>query len=120
MAFLPRPGSTRDSAFEMQRIETTLKIGGSERLLPPYAPIGLRAANETLGADLSAKLGFCWFKTYTFTFARGRRRKVRIRSADGVPLSCWRYLYERLNFRIRGQVTLPPELEAKVSDALSR
>ncbi|MFZ0888463.1 MAG: hypothetical protein WA005_08430 [Candidatus Binataceae bacterium] len=119
-AFLPRPGRTRNERFRLERYEVTFNIEGLERALPSYVPMRLKAVNERVDAELSTKLGFTWFKTYTFKFARGRKRKVRIRSADRVPLPWWRYVYERLDFKLRGHVTLPPELEREVSDALSR
>jgi len=119
-AFLPRPRENRGRhEVVMEPREAVFNIEGVQRKLEPYTPIRLEAVSKHASPDLSASLGSMWFKTYTFSFTRGGKRKVRIRSADRVPLAWWRYLYERLDFRFRGRVTPSPELEREVSDALS-
>jgi hypothetical protein len=62
--------------------------------------------------ESSDRLGFLWFKTYVFTFTRGWNRKIRIRSAELHRLSLRRYIWERLRFRLTGDVTVDTPLKA--------
>ncbi len=88
--------------------ELAFNIEGVSRTLAPFVPARLEATNDKqIGRKLSAALGFMFFKTYTFSFARGHKRRVRIRSADGYPLGLWRYLYGRIAFKLRGVRSLP-------------
>jgi len=61
------------------------------------------------GHELIDKLGFMFFKTYTFAFTKGKKVKVRIRSADHVRLSWKRYVFERFHFALRGVNSLPKQ-----------
>ena len=99
----------------MVRHELTFNVEGTQRTLAPSVPVRLDAKNEKqAGRDLSASLGFMFFKTYTFSFSRGSKRRVRIRSADGVPLSWSRYVFERLDFKLRGVNSLPKPNEEPI------
>jgi hypothetical protein len=103
--FLPRPKGNRPSqGFKMVPYELTFTIFNSQqRTLAPFTPAHFEAVNrQRSGRDLAGRLGFMFFKTYTFSFTRGRKYRMRIRSADHVPLSWSRYLLERLDFKIRG------------------
>jgi hypothetical protein len=119
-AFLPRPGRTPDKRPKLERFpDVTFNIDDTERTLAAFVPVRLKAIGQHVDERLAVKLGFTWFKTYTFKFSVGGKRKVRVRSADHVPLSWWRYVYERLDFKLRRHVAIPPELEREVTDALS-
>lgn len=61
------------------------------------------------GHELIDNLGFMFFKTYTFAFTKGKKVKVRIRSADHVRLSWKRYVFERFHFALRGVNSLPKQ-----------
>ncbi len=120
---LPRPRD-RHWAYENLAQSHTVKfqIEAANRRLTPHSPVRFTAVSNNLSSGLAAKIGFLWFKTYTFRFTRGLKRKVkvRIRSADRVALPLWRFLYERERFRFCGRVTTSPELHKEVTDALSR
>jgi hypothetical protein len=108
--FLPRPKGERPAdGFKLVAYKLDFSIDQSaKRTLPPSTPITFTAVNQLrAGRELSDKLGFMFFKTYTFAFTRGGRVKVRIRSADHVRLSWKRYVFERFHFAIRGVNSLP-------------
>jgi hypothetical protein len=70
---------------------------------------------DVYGADLpgwaraAEVLGFLWFKTYTLIPTRGRAVKVRIRSADGVPLRRVRFWLGLFRLRLFGRVYATPQ-----------
>jgi hypothetical protein len=108
--FLPRPkGEEFVEGFKLVPFHLDFKIDeNTPRTLPPSTPITFTVVNRlNAGREISDRLGFMFFKTYTFAFTRGRKVKVRIRSADHVCLSWWRYLFERLHFALRGVNSLP-------------
>jgi len=91
-------------------------VKDTDRRLPPHTPVRLTAVLPTedlwgaeLPRDEADVLGFLWFKTYTFTPTRGRSLRIRMRSADRVPLGRLRFWLERLWFRLRGKVQVPPQ-----------
>lgn len=102
VGFLPRPKGGRSDGFKLRRFELTFSVKETQRALAPHKPEEF----EAIGADPAAlmELGFSWFKIYTFSFTRGRKCRVRVRSADKVVLSLCRYAWERLNFKFRGKV----------------
>ena len=108
--FLPRPKGERPAdGTKLVPYSIEFRIEESaQRTLPPSTPITFTALNRLkAGRELSDKLGHMFFKTYTFAFTRGRKTKVRIRSADKVRLSLGRYVWERLKFALRGVNSLP-------------
>jgi hypothetical protein len=108
--FLPRP--TPERGIMMVWHELTFNIIGSQRTLAPFTPERFKA--QALGrkaTELAVKLGFTFFKTYTFTFSRGRKCRVHIRSADGIRISWSRYKFERFHFWLRGTESLPKPKE---------
>ena len=110
--FLPRPKGNRPvDGIKLVPYRLDFKIDQSvQRTLPPSTPTTFTAVNRlSAGRQLRDKLGFMFFKTYTFAFTRGRKAKVRIRSADGDRLSWKRYVFERFHFAIRGVNSLPKQ-----------
>jgi hypothetical protein len=107
--FLPRPkGGDPGKGYKMVPHELMFNIVGSERKLAPFTPLKFVAQSDVRTGRYQAKrLGFMFFKTYTFSFTRGGKCRIRIRSADRVPLSWNRYVFERLDFKVRGVDSLP-------------
>jgi hypothetical protein len=108
--FLPRPKGERSTeGIKMVPYRIEFEIDqGEQRTLPPSTPITFTALNRfNAGRELKDKLGFMFFKTYTFTFTKGGTVNVRIRSADHVVLSWKRYIFERFDFALRGVSSLP-------------
>ncbi len=109
---LPRPKGERPvDGIKLVPYRLEFKIDeNAQRTLPPSTPIAFTAVNQLrAGRELSDKLGFMFFKTYTFAFTRGRKVKVRIRSADKVRLSWKRYWLERFHFALCGVNSLPKQ-----------
>jgi len=114
--YLPRPQHNRDGKITLVRYDLAFDINDSLRILMPHTPVQFDATNGKCdGRELAPKLRFMFFKTYTFSFTRGRKHKVRLRSADRVQLSYLRYIYERLDFALRGARSLP-ESEPRESE----
>jgi hypothetical protein len=112
--FLPRPKGERFvDGIKLVPYRLDFKIDeNAHRTLPPSTPVTFTVVNRlSAGRELSDRLGFMFFKTYVFTFTKGRKVKVRIRSADHVRLSWTRYVFERLHFALRGVKSLPKRNE---------
>jgi hypothetical protein len=110
--FLPRPKGERPAkGFKLVPYRIEFEIDESaQRTLPPSTPITFTAVNRlSAGRELKDRLGFMFFKTYTFAFTRGGKVNVRIRSADHVVLSWKRYVFERFDFALRGVNSLPKQ-----------
>jgi hypothetical protein len=111
--FLPRPPQSdqqriRIPVFTTETYRLWFEINSADRLLSPHTPVRFEALDDSeQSTRQAAKMGFLWFKTYVFSFTRGTRRTVRIRSADHRPLSFTRYLFERTKFVLTGDVTVP-------------
>jgi len=115
--YLPKPHRERRRVVLGPLRQFTFRVKDTDRRLPPHTPVRLTAVLPTediWGAELSHwrdeadVLGFLWFKTYTFTPTRGRALRCRVRSADGVQLGRLHFWLERLWFRLRGKVQVPP------------
>jgi hypothetical protein len=78
-------------------------VESQDRSLSPHVPKLFKA---TIKAD--DVLPFLWYKTYLFRPTRGRARRIRIQSANGLALSQSRFLFERLAFCLFGK--LPNEI----------
>jgi hypothetical protein len=90
--YLPRPvGEKRNWKPRLHKYEFALKLEGSERSLPPSSPKEFEAEKKLSNANILASIGFTFFRTYTFSFTHGRKRRVRIRSASGVQIGVLRY-----------------------------
>lgn len=115
--YLPKPRARRRRARLGPSRRYVFRIASADRRLPTHVAVSMRATLPTediWGAELSDRgrddaLGFLWFKTYVFTPTRGRALRCRVRSADGVRLRWARFWLERLWFRLRGQVQVPPQ-----------
>lgn len=107
--FLPRPPNRWFPFLAFRNHRLRFVIDSADRLLAPHTPLRITAVDDSQNAlKYSDRIGFLWFKTYTFTFTRGRRRKIRIRSAELRRLSLPRYLWERWRCRLAGRVTIDP------------
>ena len=71
--FLPRAtGKKQEGAkFRLEPYELVFQFDGYERTLEPLKPVRFEAKNEKISREVSAKLGFMFFKSYKFSFTRG-------------------------------------------------
>ncbi|SRR5712691_2463321 len=119
--FLPPRKGKSSWRVRMPRYAFDFVIEGSGRTLQPYVPVRLEAQSSAT-SDLVENLNFMFFKTYTFSFTRGRKKKVRLYSIDGARLNFFQYWTRRLLvmvFGIRG-FRKPDDRSEEVSAALSR
>jgi hypothetical protein len=116
--FLPRPTGKKeqDAKFRLEPYELVFQFDGTNRTLEPFKPVRFEAKNDRVSREISAKLGFMFFKIYTFCFTRGGCRRAYILSAGSVPLSWSRYWSKRLDFKIRGVRSLPKPKEPAYLD----
>jgi hypothetical protein len=83
--FLPRP--TPEHGIKMVPHDLTFNLMDLKRTLASFTPERFAAqATGRAANDIAVKLGFTFFKTYTFSFSRGRKCRVYLRSADGIRL----------------------------------
>src|SRR6266851_4307241 len=69
--YLPRPqGEKQKFKTRMELYELVLHLDGHQRSLEPFKPLPFEVKNEKVSRNVSAKLGFMFFKTYTFSFTR--------------------------------------------------
>jgi hypothetical protein len=119
--FLPRPLARTSYRRRMPRFSFELFIDGTNRTLQPHVPVQFeaRSQNRTYVLD---RLGFMFFKTYTFSFTRGRKSNVRIYSAEGDRINFFQYWGGRFLVAVLGAYGFrkPKDMAGEVSDALSR
>lgn len=70
-------------------VKTIFVIDAKDRNLSPYAPKEFEAWAEDL-----PEYYFLWFKTYIFRPTKGRKLKIRVRSAHLDQISFLRFYYE--------------------------
>ena len=75
----------------MPRFAFELILTGTNRTLQPHVPVQFEARSRSTKTYVLERLGFMFFKTYTFSFTRGRTRRVRIYSAEGDRISFFQY-----------------------------
>lgn len=84
-----------------KRFRCFFLVDSQDRSLPPHSPKSFRATSPCTTRDALPPL---WYKTYTFTPTRGGLKRLRIRSADLVVLSRWKFVIELALFRLFGKV----------------
>jgi hypothetical protein len=122
--YLPRPRDKKKDhhwKLKLEKYEFDLKLlENTERSLLPSSPKIFYADKEIYNSALLERIGFTFFRTYTFSFTHGRRRRVRIRSASGVQIGMIRYHFEVMLFRLFGARFLPRDDRSdEVTQALS-
>jgi hypothetical protein len=120
--FLPRPVAKTSCRRNMPRFAFESVIDGTNRTLQPHVPVQFEAHSQNTKSYVLDRLGFMFFKTYTFSFTRGRKRKVRIYSADGARISFIQYWAGRFLVAVLGVrgFRKPEDRSDEVASALSR
>jgi hypothetical protein len=120
--FLPRPHEKMSWRVRMPRYDFDFIIHGTNRTLHPHVPLLLEAQSENTTTGIIDRLGFMFFKTYRFSFTRGRTQKIRIYSADGARLNPFQYWAGRLLVKVIGirGFRKPEDKSKEVGIALSR
>ena len=80
---------------EGRKIYGVFEINDISRDLHPHISKNIQA---TIKEDVE-KFEFLWFKTYTFTLTRGRKKRIRYDSAEMNILSYWKYVYKLFMFK---------------------
>ena len=71
-----------------------------DRQLPPFEPKLFSASAREIQTDRFHG----WFRTYVFRPTKGRAARVRIRNAQFEEIGAFRFLIEKLWFRLTGRV----------------
>ncbi len=79
-----------------KRFHCIFYLQGNDRLLEPHKPKVFTATSKT---DNSALL-FSWFREYAFKPSRGMYSVAYVRNALDNGISYWRYILERVLFRL--------------------
>jgi hypothetical protein len=119
--FLPRPREKSSYRVKMIRFDLEYTIEGPNRTLQAHVPLELKAESDTTSYVME-RLGFTFFKTYTFSFMRGRTQRVRIYSADGDYINFFQYWGGRLLVKPLGIYGFrkPRDRSKDIAAALSR
>jgi hypothetical protein len=120
--FLPRPLAKTSGRRRMPWFAFELILTGTNRTLQPHVPVQFEARSRNTNTYVLERRGFMFFKTYTFSFTRGRTTRVRIYSADGDRINFFQYWGGRFRvavLEVHG-FRKPKDMSEDVSDALSR
>jgi hypothetical protein len=85
----------------MQRFAFDLILTGTNRTLQPHVPVQFEAYSRNATFVLE-RLGFTFFRTYTFSFTRGKTRRIRIYSDDGDHINFTQYWAGRFLVAVLG------------------
>jgi len=99
--FLPCPTGKTRCRIKMRRYACDFVIDGVDRTLQPYVPVHLEAQTDQQVSDVAESHGFMFFKTYTFSFTRGRRKTIRLYTLRE-RMNAFQYLFRRFLVKVFG------------------